>query len=1008
MRRDTPTDVFEGMRMDHPSSELLASLLDDRLEEPERSAVALHVDRCESCQTVIDDLASAELSEWRPLSSRTTEAPTCGPAFERVVKQAALGFDALSHSSSEPDDVLEILEAARHDDDLGALGPYRVRSVIGQGGMGVVFEAIDPALERTVALKVLRPGFGDAAARQRFVREAQAAARVKHDHVVTIFAVANPPDGAPYLAMEYLPGPTVRDLIVAQRCLSPRLAAELCAQAAEGVAAAHAVGLVHRDIKPNNILLTSDDSLRSGASAARSNARRDGQNKRECPWRAKIADFGIARPTEHSGTHTLEGSLCGTPAYISPEQIRDPRVVDGRCDVYSLGVTLYEMLTGEVPFRGTTPMVLHQAIVDEPRAPGRMAEGIPRDLDTICLKAMAKEPERRYASPQAFADDLRRWLRGEPIQARPSGRVEQAARWCRRNPRLAILSGTVAALVVCVVVASVTSAILIAHAQNKTKQALASAQDQRTLALDTLNGLIFRVQSILADRPGTLTLRQQILADALKNLERIARDAESGKIIDHNTIAAHQRIGDVLWISGRTDEARSHYQHSLELAATELKADPTSDSAKRDLAWGHDKLGVLDQHGLRLETALEHYKAALALREQAATHAPSDLESQRERIAAVNRLGDIASLRGDARQMRQHYERALNLAVALEPKAPNDLFLRRDIVTSTRKVAWAYTDLGEYPTAEKHLQRATTLLASLRASEPANLTWRLEEARIYQDFGKLRFQMRDYAGSIAQLQVALAAQTALVNSDPEHAEFQWDLAQIQNALTGDYLAQGDFARAKEHAASSADILTSLADRDPSSMKFSNDACAALNLLGTTEWRLGKLDDAERSYELALRRLNALQARGALEAPGMKALKSLLELLVAAMPFRQKALDSLEYVEQQPADRAAVLLCVRSYYLARAGRRAEAIATCDRAQSHVPSDPQIAGAYWYSIARTYGVMVTSLRSVQQPTDEERNQAEHCVDGAKDALKRCLAIAPYLASYVPHESELKSVR
>jgi serine/threonine protein kinase len=992
--------------MDHPSSELMVSLLEDRLDDPTRSEVAEHIDECRTCQATIEGLTIDDLDEWKPLGHPASVRAHAGPAFERILRQVGQGPESLSPGGFELTDLDHILEPAEHHDDLGQIGHYRIRSVIGHGGMGVVFEAIDPELQRTVALKVLRSAPGDAGARQRFVREAQAAARVKHDNVVTIFAVSSPPNGSPYLAMEYLPGPTLRALILAQKRLSPRLAAELCAQGAEGVAAAHAAGLVHRDIKPNNILLAAEHPRLATADDDSKPERRRAHG--DCPWRAKIADFGLARPIEHAGTLTLDGALCGTPVYISPEQIRDPSVVDGRCDVYSLGVTLYESLTGEVPFRGTTPMVLQQAVNDEPRPPGRMAEGVPRDLETICLKAMAKETDRRYASPQVFADDLRRWLRGEPILARPSRPPELFVRWCRRNPRVAALSATASVLLVITAVASVSAAVLIARAQRRTVRALAVAKDQRALALDSLNDLISRVQNVLADRPGTLPLRQQILSHALQNLQRIARDADSDRIVDHDTIVANQRIGDVLWISGSNADARKHYQRSLELAESLLRTDPTSSTTKRDLAWAHDKLGVLDQHALRPGAALEHYRTVLELRDQVAKHQPKDLEVQRELVAAVKRLGDVSSIQGDHPQSRMYYERALKLARSLASVDPANLLIRRDLLNALRKVAWACLGTGDNATAERHLVDATTLVASLRKTDPRNLTWRQEEAWLYQDLGTLKYQLYEYDDAVKQLRVAVDAQTALVHADPDHAESQWNLAQAEKLLSYSYASQGRYLDAREHAQSAATTLVDLAEKNPSATKYWNDASMALSELASIEWRLGQFDDAGGHYEHAARLLGQLESRGELQSADMKSFKELMELMTAALPFRQRALESQEFVASQPRAIAPVLLCGRAYGLARAGRYDDVVSTAELAGDFIPTNRSIAAIYWFTIARSYALTIEGVRGKSQPSEADGELINRCMTGAKEAMEKCLALAPYFRNLIAHEPELRSVK
>jgi WD40 repeat protein len=246
-------------------------------------------------------------------------------------------------------------------------------------------------------------------------------AQLRHAGIVPVHEVGEH-ESVPYLVSDFVRGVTLSDLLTARRP-PPREAARLVAEVADALQYAHERGIVHRDIKPSNILL--DDE-----------------------GHPHLMDFGLAKRDAGEITMTLEGQVLGTPAYMSPEQARgEAHRVDGRSDAYSLGVILYELLTGELPFRGNTRMLLHQVLHDEPRPPRRLNDRIPRDLETICLKAMAKEPSRRYATAGDLAADLRRVLRREPVQARPVSVFEKAWRWCRRRP---VITGLTAALVVAV------------------------------------------------------------------------------------------------------------------------------------------------------------------------------------------------------------------------------------------------------------------------------------------------------------------------------------------------------------------------------------------------------------------------------------------------------------------------------------------------------------------------------------------------------------------------------
>ena len=293
--------------------------------------------------------------------------------------------------------------------------------------MGIVLHAIDEALQRHAAIKILRPNLLDAQARKRFAREARAAASIKHDHVVGIYGVSETSGGLPYCVLEYISGLSLAERIRVEGRLDPREAASITAQIADGLAAAHDAGVVHRDVKPSNILIDTQTG------------------------RAKIADFGLARAefATSGDSRTLDGSVAGTPAYMSPEQAKGAEHVDGLTDIYGLGVTLYEAITGEVPFRGTTQIVLRQIEEDDPRPPRELNDKVPLDLQTICLKCLKKEPRSRYTRASDLADDLRRFLDGRPITARPASRAEKVARWCRRNP---LAFRLIAGLVLCVVI----------------------------------------------------------------------------------------------------------------------------------------------------------------------------------------------------------------------------------------------------------------------------------------------------------------------------------------------------------------------------------------------------------------------------------------------------------------------------------------------------------------------------------------------------------------------------
>jgi tRNA A-37 threonylcarbamoyl transferase component Bud32/tetratricopeptide (TPR) repeat protein len=374
----------------------------------------MHI-RCPHCHNPIEVVADEAEEE--------VLCPSCGSSF-RI----------------EPD-----LTRSWRKDQLPTLEKFELIEAVGRGAFGTVYRARDTRLQRMVAVKIPRSGRlstdEDAA---RFVKEARNAAQLRHAGIVSVHEVGHS-DSFPYIVSELVEGVTLSDALTV-RSFTFRDSAELVAKVADALQHAHDRGVVHRDLKPSNIMLAADDAPR-------------------------VMDFGLAKRDAGEITVTVEGQVLGTPAYMSPEQASgQAHHVDGRSDVYSLGCILYELLTGELPFRGNQRMLLHQVLHDEPRAPRSLNDRIPRDLETICLKAMAKEAGRRYQSAQAVADDLRRYLSGKPIQARPVGRLERAWRWCGRNPVVAALTSAVA---LALTLGIIVSAYFAIEANRRTADALA-------------------------------------------------------------------------------------------------------------------------------------------------------------------------------------------------------------------------------------------------------------------------------------------------------------------------------------------------------------------------------------------------------------------------------------------------------------------------------------------------------------------------------------------------------
>jgi hypothetical protein len=399
-----------------------------------------------------------------------------------------------------------IMESASGSEDsfVGRrVGPYLIQELIGSGGMGSVYRALrQDSYRQQVALKVIRPGLDSAEVLRRFHTERQVLADLAHPHLARLLDGGATEDGRPYFVMEYIDGQPL-DRYCESRQLGTRQRVELFRSVCEAVRHAHERGVLHRDLKPANVLVTADGTV-------------------------KVTDFGLAkRLVDKPGASapaylTQTGAVLGTPCYMAPEQAAGKGAeVGAAADVYALGAILYELLTGRPPFRAETALdTLRQLLTAEPVPPGRLHPKLPRDLETICLKCLDKEPRRRYPSSAALVDDLGRFLRGEPIQARPVGKLARLWRWCRRNPVLAPVSGLAVLSLAAVIVLGVTFAIQQHRAAGRlregkvqTEAALAAAE--RTNALLTLHrGLVLCEQ-------GQVNLGLLWLGQALQIISRV-------------------------------------------------------------------------------------------------------------------------------------------------------------------------------------------------------------------------------------------------------------------------------------------------------------------------------------------------------------------------------------------------------------------------------------------------------------------------------------------------------
>ena len=506
----------------------------DTGEDP--ASCADHVQGCEFCQKKLDELTSTR--ELMGDAVLPKENQVLRAVMEAVKSQGA----ASSNSLRLPGDVTPFPDPPTEHGPIGTIGRYAVVRRIGEGASGVLYEAFDTQLERAVALKVLRSFSGDAPeAHARLLREAKAIASLRHPSIVTVYEIIDRRDFPPVLVMDLLTGGSLLDLLRKEGRLDANRAATMTMQAAEGIDAAHRVGLIHRDLKPSNLLL---DQLSGNQEIVR------------------VADFGLVHDEKSESKLTRTSDLTGTPAYMSPEQVSDPSGVDARSDVYSLGGVLYELLTGRPPFEGSVRRVLWQIDNELPRPPRDLDDRTPLELQNICLKALSKKPANRYQTANEFAADLDRFLSGKRVDARaPSLSQRLQISWKKYPGRWAwAMAGTCALLTIAVF----SSWMAVRLRAGRDAEHLRSLRERagRELAISAVDTMALDIYDNLDDTYVDLDeLQIDILHTALDALQRI--DSEGGDVGDRHA-AALLRLGRSYWRLDELDKSREFLTQAAE------------------------------------------------------------------------------------------------------------------------------------------------------------------------------------------------------------------------------------------------------------------------------------------------------------------------------------------------------------------------------------------------------------------------------------------------------------
>lgn len=709
-----------------------------------------------------------------PLATESGENAAFGETAEFVTKAigspdrpAAGTVDYVPGRGTGPVSAATMGSGGATVDSQFAIAGYDVLGILGQGAMGVVYKARQRGLKRLVALKMISAGMhASDNERSRFRAEAEAAATLQHPNIVQVHEIGEH-EGRPFICLELVTGGAL-DKKIAATPQPPRYAAEVVRTLALAMDHAHQHKIIHRDLKPANVLLTADGT-------------------------PKIGDFGLAKSLEEDSVNTQTGAIMGTPSYMSPEQAEGKNKELGPpADIHALGAILYDLLTGRPPFRGTSVWdTVNQVKTREPVPPRQLQPSIPADLDTICLKCLQKEPAKRYASADDLAEDLRRFLAGEPIKARPVSVMERLVRWCRRNPVLAAISGAAALILIGWAISATYLVVRVsAESEEKDRQRQRAEENERT-ARDAQDKAeknaetarkqhadnITRVLALLTRLNQELTPRggQPLTVDGLKKkIQELAKgatlemagDLEGTGITEFGTVFAYQRLASTLNLLGAPEEAHQQYTQAVKLTRGIVGKNP-DEKSRFNLGFLLNELGTatLNARG-DATTALACFGEAVEINTSVLTNLPEQPANPEEKKRAedaprfqkdyLNKLIETAALMWDPATSRKWLQVPFDYWTTRLQANPKDASARSYLAQVHSVLGDACSWSGDWPACQKHHEAAIQLCEELIRDFPEDYTYPADVALVCQYYGDayLRRGERDTAKKLFELHLA--------------------------------------------------------------------------------------------------------------------------------------------------------------------------------------------------------------------------------------------------------------